>query len=72
METDLQGVLILGGLLFRHTPAQVNIHQPQFPLLAPLPELGEYPLDEVVPLAIHVIERAADEDADSLPGCGHG
>jgi len=40
-------------------------------LLAPFTELWEDPLDEVVPLGMHVIGSAAYENIDGLPGEGH-
>ena len=33
----------------------------------PLPLIGKYPLDKVIPLGMRVVERAADENADVLP-----
>ena len=38
----------------------------------PFQQFTKNSLDEIVPLAVHIIERAADEDADGLPGSGHG
>jgi len=74
-QADLHGVparrISLG-----HAPAEVNVDEAEFSLLTPLPQLGEDPLDEVIPLGVHIIERAADEDSDGLPGVsggrGHG
>lgn len=36
------------------------------------PAAPEISFDEIVPLGMHVVERAADKDTDGLPGCGHG
>src|SRR5262245_42417424 len=46
--------LALPGLLFRHAPAQVYFPPNDAALLAELPQLWENPLDQDLPLFVHV------------------
>ena len=47
----------------------LDMQHPQFPLLAPLPQLKENPFDKVIKVDMHIAESAADKDTDGLPGC---
>jgi len=47
----------------------LDIHQLQYPILTPLPQLKENPFDKMIQLDMHVIESDADKDTDGLPGC---
>jgi hypothetical protein len=47
VETDFDNFLVSGCLLFSYTPAKINIHQPQLPLLAPFSQFRENPFHEI-------------------------
>jgi hypothetical protein len=40
VEAHLHDILILGCVFLCHSPTKVTIHQKQFPLLTPFPQLG--------------------------------
>jgi DNA-directed RNA polymerase specialized sigma24 family protein len=59
------------GFFVGHTPAEIDIDEPDAPLLAELPELREDPLDKFLSLRVHIAERGRDEHANGRPGGGH-
>ena len=62
--------LVVGGSGLGHAPAQVHVHQAQPPLLAPFAQARKHLFDQVVPLRMHVVERAGHEHVDRLPAHG--
>ena len=71
LKACADNVAVVRGIFFGYSPAKVNVDKPQLPLLAPFTELRKHPFDEVVPLGVHVVEDAANEDVDTLPPSGH-
>jgi hypothetical protein len=58
--------------LLRHAPAQIDVEELQSQPLAAFAQFREHDGDEVIPLRMHVLERAADEDADFVFSVRHG
>lgn len=52
---------------FASTTNRVNFSAPP---LAPVLQVGKHPLDQVIPLRVHVAERRTDEHGDAFPGNG--
>ena len=71
LQTDFEGSLA-GSIRFGNAPTQIDIDQPQFPLLAPLPQIGKNTLDQVIPLSMHVVEGATNKYVDLFPLGSHG
>jgi hypothetical protein len=70
-QADLQGPAPL-GVLFRHAPAEIDIHEVKMSPGAPFPQFREHHAYQMIPLRVHVTERGGDEHADGFPGGGHG
>ena len=67
LQAHLHHALVVRGIRLAHAPAQVDVDQTELSLLAPVAQLGEHLLDQVVPLPVHVVERAGDKDVNRLP-----
>jgi len=59
-------------ICFGNNPSQGDINNAKFSRLYHSRSPRKTLLHEVIPLGMHVVERAAHKDADSLPGEGHG
>ena len=55
--------------IFGNTPAQVTLNEVQLTLFTPLTQHRNDDPDEVLTLAVHVSEGAADEQPHSTPTC---
>jgi len=70
LEADGQRLIVL-GLVFGDTPAQVHVEKLQPQLFDAFAQFREDDGDQVVPLRMHVAEGGGDEDADGFPRCAH-
>lgn len=70
VEAEIENAIIV-GLLFGHTPAQVNVHQMNVMRFQAGAQLRESDLDQIVPLGIHVAEGRGDKYTSGFPSRSH-
>ena len=58
---------VVSSILLGHAPSQVYIDQSQLAPLAPILQVRKHALDQVVPVGVHVVKRAADEYVNLFP-----